>query len=52
MVSDPRWLFATGGSSYAPLWSRWYEGGNPQEEPPEAMQRQVAIYREKVIGQQ
>ncbi|MBE1609340.1 ABC transporter substrate-binding protein [Actinopolymorpha pittospori] len=50
MVSDPRWLFATGGSSYAPLWSRWYEGGDPQEEPPEAMQRQAAIYREKVIA--
>ncbi|HEY8458689.1 MAG TPA: ABC transporter substrate-binding protein [Actinopolymorphaceae bacterium] len=50
MISDPRWFFATGGSSYAPLWSRWYEGGSPQEEPPEAMRRQVAIYREMVVG--
>jgi peptide/nickel transport system substrate-binding protein len=50
LVADPRWLFATGGSSYAPLWQNWYEGGSPKEEPPEAMRRQVAIYRKSVIG--
>ncbi|SDS64970.1 ABC transporter substrate-binding protein [Microlunatus soli] len=50
LVADPRWLFATGGSSYAPLWSNWYEGGSPREAPPEAMQKQMSIYREKVIG--
>ncbi|SDS30785.1 ABC transporter substrate-binding protein [Actinopolymorpha singaporensis] len=50
MLTDPRWFFATGGSSYAPLWSRWYEGGTPQEKPPEAMRRQAAIYRQKVVG--
>ena len=50
LIADPRWLFATGGSSYAPLWSRWYEGGSPSEEPPEAMKRQMAIYREKVFA--
>ena len=41
LLGDPRWLFATGGSSYAPLWSHWYEGGEPKEAPPEAMQRQM-----------
>ena len=50
MLTDPRWLFATGGSSYAPLWSQWYEGGSPKEEPPEAMQRQAKLYREQVVG--
>ncbi|GAB3433697.1 ABC transporter substrate-binding protein [Flindersiella endophytica] len=50
LVIDPRWLFATGGSSYAPLWSNWYEGGTPAEEPPEAMRRQMQMYRERVIG--
>lgn len=50
LLGDPRWLFATGGSSYAPLWSRWYEGGSPKEQPPEAMKRQMAIYREKVFA--
>jgi peptide/nickel transport system substrate-binding protein len=50
LLGDPRWLFATGGSSYAPLWSRWYEGGEPNEPPPAAMQRQMSIYRERVVG--
>lgn len=50
LVADPRWLFATGGSSYAPLWSNWYEGGSPSEKPPQTMQRQMALYREKVRG--
>jgi peptide/nickel transport system substrate-binding protein len=50
LVIDPRWLFATGGSSYAPLWSNWYEGGTPAEEPPESMRRQMQMYRERVIG--
>jgi peptide/nickel transport system substrate-binding protein len=50
LVADPRWLFATGGSSYAPLWSNWYEGGSPSEAPPEAMQRQVSIYRDRVVA--
>src|SRR5690606_2288104 len=46
MLLDPRWLFACAGSSYAPLWKNWYEGKEPNEEPPEAMQRQMEIYRE------
>ena len=50
LLGDPRWLFATGGSSYAPLWSRWWEGGSPKEEPPEPMKRQMSIYLEKVFG--
>ncbi|MEQ7129368.1 ABC transporter substrate-binding protein [Actinopolymorpha sp. B11F2] len=50
MVLDPRWLFATAGSSYAPLWSNWYEGADPSEEPPEPMKRQVAIYHDEVEG--
>jgi peptide/nickel transport system substrate-binding protein len=50
LVADPRWFFATGGSSYARLWSQWYEGGSPKEEPPPAMQRQAKIYREQVVG--
>lgn len=50
LVADPRWLFATGGSSYAPLWSHWYEGGEPSEPPPEAMQKQIRIYQERVVG--
>ncbi|WP_161605979.1 ABC transporter substrate-binding protein [Microlunatus speluncae] len=50
LIADPRWLFATGGSSYAPLWSAWYEGGDPNEAPPEAMQRQMTIYREQVVS--
>ncbi len=50
LVADPRWLFATGGSSYAPLWSNWYEDGSPSEKPPQAMQRQMALYRENVSG--
>ncbi|MFC7619912.1 ABC transporter substrate-binding protein [Microlunatus sp. GCM10028923] len=50
LLADPRWLFATGGSSYAPLWSRWYEGGEPNEPPPAVMQRQMSIYRERVVG--
>jgi peptide/nickel transport system substrate-binding protein len=49
-LTDPRWFFATGGSSYAPLWSNWYEGGTPKEDPPKAMQRQAQIYRERVVG--
>jgi peptide/nickel transport system substrate-binding protein len=49
-LGDPRWFFATGGSSYAPLWSAWYEGGSPKEEPPAAMQQQARIYREQVVG--
>ncbi len=50
LVADPRWLFATGGSSYAPLWQNWYEGGSPKETPPEAMQKQMSMYRQGVIG--
>ena len=50
LVADPRWLFATGGSSYAPLWQNWYTGGSPSEPPPEAMQRQVSIYRDRVVA--
>ncbi len=50
-LADPRWFFATGGSSYAPLWSQWYEGGSPKEEPPEAMKEQIAIYRAQVVSQ-
>lgn len=50
MLLDPRWLFATAGSSFAPLWSNWYEGGDPSEEPPEAMKRQASIYHDEVEG--
>jgi len=50
MLTDPRWLFATGGSSYATLWSNWYEGGEPKEKPPAAMLRQAQLYRDKVVG--
>lgn len=50
LVADPRWLFATGGSSYAPLWQNWYEGGSPSEEPPAAMQQQMSVYRDRVRG--
>ena len=50
LVADPRWLFATGGSSYAPLWQNYYEGGSPKEDPPAQMQRQMSIYRERVQG--
>ena len=50
LLGDPRWLFATGGSSYAPLWSRWWEGGSPKEEPPEPRKRQMSLHREKVFG--
>lgn len=49
MIGDPRWMFAKANSSFAPLWSNWYEGVEPQEEPPEAMKRQIEIYRSKVI---
>jgi peptide/nickel transport system substrate-binding protein len=50
MIRDPRWLFACSGDSlYAPLWANWYQGATPQEEPPEAMRRQVEIYRREVV---
>ncbi|HVX43164.1 MAG TPA: ABC transporter substrate-binding protein [Mycobacteriales bacterium] len=51
MLSDPRWLFATSGSSYAMLWSQWYQGGKPSEKPPPAMLRQMDLYRSQVMGQ-
>lgn len=51
IVDDPRWLFATGGSDFAPLWSNWYEGQEPQEEPPGPMKLQMQIYREEVQAQ-
>lgn len=50
LVIDPRWLFATEGSSYAPLWTNWYEGATPAEEPPERMRLQMQMYRDRVIG--
>lgn len=50
LIEDPRWLFATGGSSYATLWSNWYQGGSPKEAPPAEMQRQISLYREHVVG--
>ena len=50
MILDPRWLFATSGSSFAPLWSNWYEGVTPSEEPPEPMKRQMTIYHDEVEG--
>lgn len=50
MVSDPRWFFPTAGSSYARLWSNWYEGITPQEEPPEVVKRQADIYRNEVVA--
>jgi peptide/nickel transport system substrate-binding protein len=50
MIRDPRWLFASSGNSlYAPLWANWFTGATPQEEPPEAMLRQIGIYRDEVI---
>lgn len=50
MITDPRWMFANAGSSYAPLWSNWYESGTPAEAPPPQMQRQMQIYRKRVVG--
>jgi peptide/nickel transport system substrate-binding protein len=50
-LSDPRWLFAAVNSSYAMLWSQWYQGGKPSEEPPPAMKEQMQLYRSQVIGQ-
>lgn len=49
-VVDPRYYFPSflSGASYAVLWYRWYAGTTPAEEPPEAMRRQMALYRDEL----
>ncbi len=49
-IVDPRYFFPSylSGASYAPLWYRWYVGEKPNEEPPEAMRRQMSLYRNEL----
>jgi peptide/nickel transport system substrate-binding protein len=49
MIQYPRWLFASTGSSYAPLWSNWFLGMTPKEEPPAQMKQQMEIWNNEVF---
>jgi peptide/nickel transport system substrate-binding protein len=48
ILGSPKNYFAVGQNSFfAPLWGAWYSsGGTEGEEPPEAMQKQMALYAE------
>lgn len=49
MIQYPRWLFASSGSSYGPLWSNWFLDATPKEEPPAPMKRQMEIWNSEVF---
>jgi peptide/nickel transport system substrate-binding protein len=49
MIQYPRWLFASTGSSYAPLWSNWFLGATPKERPPASMRKQMDIWNNEVF---